>query len=96
MKEFAYNIIDTTIVDQLAEKLEEEGASPGEVFKFKIDLVNFQNFVQSSLDKGFEQVDELDIEKYKEFLKTDIAFPELVGRRLENVRIAMEKLKEIS
>ena len=88
-----HNTIDTTIADKLADELEQEGFGSTEAFKFKLDMVDFINFLRSNLDKDLNQADELDVIKFKDQLRSDIAFLELVDRRVKNALVGLQKLK---
>ena len=95
MKEL-YSIIDTEVVDKLADMLEQEGVESGEVFRFKVDTVFFVNYLRSSWNKELTEADELDVVKFKEYINNEITFPELLDRRINNVKMALQKLKEIN
>ncbi|MCD5407380.1 MAG: hypothetical protein LRZ99_06790 [Desulfotomaculum sp.] len=88
-------IMDTTIVDKLAGELEQAGFGSSAAFKFKLDMVDFINFLRSRLDKDLNQADEEDVIKFKDQLRTDISFLDLIDRRAENARIGLRQLKAI-
>ncbi|MBM7855755.1 uncharacterized protein YnzC (UPF0291/DUF896 family) [Desulfohalotomaculum tongense] len=90
----AYSIIEIPLVNELAKKLEEEGMSASEVFKFKIDMTYYVNFLRTYLNKDLEQSNELDLEGFKQHLRRDFVFLELEERRIKNVQLGLQKLKE--
>lgn len=91
----AYSIIDTSPLDNIINKLQQqENPSEEEISRFNIDMVYFLNFLQDLLNKEIGQADELDVLKFKEHLKDDYSFIELVERRIDNVRKGLEILHQ--
>ncbi|MTI79817.1 MAG: hypothetical protein FH758_02870 [Firmicutes bacterium] len=93
--EGAYSIIETPTLEKIAGMLEQEGMDSSEVFKARIDITYYVNFLRSFLNKDLSESNELDLEEFRKYIKKDINFPELDARRYNHAKLAMEKLKEI-
>jgi site-specific recombinase XerD len=92
----AYNIIDTTLIDKIADRVAaEENLDAGELLKFRADLVFFVNFLQSQLVKELADANELDVVKYKDFIREDYTFKDIVGRRLNSAKKGLDVLKQL-
>ncbi|MEG6615253.1 hypothetical protein V6C27_02270 [Peptococcaceae bacterium 1198_IL3148] len=94
--ENSYDIFDTTLIDKLVLlQRQQKNLDEGDELKFKADLVFFVNFLNSQLRKDLTEADELDIVKYKDFIREDYTFKDIIDRRLNSAKIALKLLKQI-
>ncbi len=91
----AYNLVDTTDVDKIIAQLETEGMSETDIFKFKLDMIVFVNYLETYLNKNLAQADEFDLEKFYEYALNDPSLTELAERRVKNARKGLEIYKKL-